>query len=126
MYININDIYMYFEYRLAPDNHYLCKYDYRIYSEDQKKELLILDNYDIFDFVFIRQIDFNLLAVEYLLAIYEKRLAMEKNHKNFISVFFSFIDGNGLSDDWYNFEKEKLIDFGRSWCEENGINYTLK
>lgn len=126
MYLDLSDIFEYFESITIEDNNYLNINDYHIYSQAERNNLTGSNIIEQSDFLLLPKIGRNEIVAKYLVQKNNKKLLSNKGDEDFFYKFHWYIEDNHLVDEWQNFEKRELMNFAANWCEQNDIKFTLK
>ena len=124
MYFKLKEHCFFFESIFDLKSNYFNVDDYKIYSQDERQELMNNGVFQKESFLLIPQIDRDEIVAEYLILKNNRRLLRQKNDKDFFMKFHFYTEGNRLVEEWNDFEEAKLIQFGSEWCEENQIKFT--
>lgn len=126
MYLELNQIFSYFEYVSEPISTYFNEKNYQINSKKERDELINFETFDTSDFLIIPQINRNEIVVKYLTEKNNQSLLRKQNDKDFYHRFHWYTEDNLLVDEWIDFEKTELIKLAVKWCEQNQIKFTMK
>ena len=137
MKININDVLYYGRHYTDTSSEpywWFSKDDYQIYSsENLIKEYSYKDTDDILQseyFIPLFQTDIIELEKEFLAEYNSKPLQAKtenlvtQSNGNFDLAFKTLIEvEEGMSENWYGFERKKLYNDAVNWCQKHNIKY---
>lgn len=125
MYINLWEIRYYFLSDDDESRYYFNTYDYCIYSQAKRDELVQNDEVYAEDMIPIPYIRDSETAEKYLESKNNKKLLKQIKESEFPNKkFWEYIELNNLRLDYLDFRDKELISFASAWCDSFNIKYT--
>lgn len=126
MYLELGQKCFFFENVVVKNDNYLNLKDYKIYSTEERQEIINSESYDPDSFLLIPQIERDDIALKFIQEIGDIKLLHQQQKSNNFGKFQDYLEDNNLVYEWLKFEKSELKAFASAWCEKNQIIFTAK
>ena len=130
MYVRLKNVCFWFEDRYSSEDKYFNLVTYEFLTDSERLNLIHEEVYSPEEFLLVERLHYSEIGMRYLKMYNEKNLLRKTQkdpfNENFLHDMHDFVEGHNLSDEWYDYEIDALIQFGKEWCEKNQIKCSCK